>query len=151
MFSCFNISSPGFVEPGTFLIEKFCPIVKIWRVKVGHYAQVSPQNIPERGPNCHFWNTFFWITFPKIDIFMPFFLQLLTSGCHRDAHSRIFDFWLFWPKNGLFWRKILENPRFCPKTAIFWPKSQKIQNRRLCFQAKSLDEQLVKNGEEDQF
>ena len=29
-FSCFNISSPGFVEPGTFYrIEKFCPSVKI--------------------------------------------------------------------------------------------------------------------------
>ena len=31
IFSCFNIlSSPGFVEPGTFYrIEKFCPSVKI--------------------------------------------------------------------------------------------------------------------------
>ena len=56
IFSCFNIlSSPGFVEPGTFYrIEKFCPSVKIWRVKVGHYAQVLPLNGSEKGPKSHF-------------------------------------------------------------------------------------------------
>ena len=60
---------------------------------------------------------------------MPFFHQLLTSRSHRDAHSRIFDFLFFWPKNG-----------------HFWPKTQKAKNPRICIPAYSGGELLVKNG-----
>ena len=85
--------------------KNFAPVSRYDVSKLATTRRFCPKIAPKGGQIAIFWNTFFWITFPKINIFMPFFHQLLTSGGHRDAQSRIFDFWLFWSKNGRFWSK----------------------------------------------
>ena len=62
---------------------------------------------------------------------MPFFHQLLTSGGHRDAQSRIFEFLLFWPKKWPFLVKNLRKSKILTKNGHFSAKKAKSQKSEI--------------------